>query len=136
MAFINISKAILHGVQSSVCQVSEQVSVVFKCTGLCTLTILPVNIAYCSLVSFCQPLSFRNWTSIFCQQSMGEFIRSPIHFSTRDVSHVITFATLSPFLLIFYLHARKAWKRGYCFDKLQQVHTFLDCRLFPISLLW
>ena len=43
-----ILEAILQGVHRSVCQVSDQVSVIFKCTDLCKLTIacvLPGNIA-------------------------------------------------------------------------------------------
>ena len=47
---------------------------------------------------------------------MGEFVRSPTCnqvLSTYDVSHVINFTRLSPFLLIFCSRAGRAWERGY-----------------------
>ena len=39
LAFNSALKAIPWDVQRSVCQVSKQASVIFKCTGVCTLTI-------------------------------------------------------------------------------------------------
>ena len=47
---------------------------------------------------------------------MGEFIRSPTCnqvLSTYDVSHVINFTRLSPFLSIFCLRVGRAWKQDY-----------------------